>query len=89
MRRVVGHFRGLCNRDVIEPLALEEANLLHARRLARRHGWWSPVISVMQGLFTLYEYQGRPAEWARLVAEIARRSGFEIDDVDVADADPK
>ena len=58
------------NRDVIRPLALEEANLLHARRTARRHGWWSPVIAAMQGLRNLYEYQGRGAEWARLVAEI-------------------
>lgn len=60
------------NRDVIGPLALEEANLLHARRAARRNGWWGRVISAMQGLRVLYEqYQGRTAEWARLVAEIA------------------
>jgi len=58
------------NRDVIQFLALEEANLLHARRRARRHGWWSPVISTMQGLRMLYDYQGRASEWARLVAEI-------------------
>lgn len=58
------------NRDVIQLLELEEANLLHARRLARRHGWWSLVISAMQGLCNLYEYQGRKTEWARLVAEI-------------------
>ncbi len=58
------------NRDVIQFLALEEANLLHARRVARRHGWWSPVTSAMQGLQVLYEYQGRTAQWSRLVAEI-------------------
>jgi tetratricopeptide (TPR) repeat protein len=58
------------NRDFIGPLALEEANLLHARRAARRHGWWGRVTSAMQGLWQLYEYQGRTAEWARLVAEI-------------------
>lgn len=58
------------NRDVIQLLALEEANLLHARRLARRHRWWSPVISAMQGLVMLYAYHGRRAQWARLVAEI-------------------
>ena len=57
-------------RDVIQFLSLEEANMLHARRLARRHGWWSPVISAMQGLNELYDYKGRGAEWARLVAEI-------------------
>ena len=37
------------NRDVIGALTAEEANLLHARRLARRHGWWGAVISTMQG----------------------------------------
>lgn len=58
------------NRDVIQPLALEEANLLAARRAARRNGWWDPVTSAMQGLRSLYDYQGRTAEWARLVGEI-------------------
>ena len=58
------------NRDVIQFLALEEANLLHARRSARRHGWSDSVISGMQGLRILYEYQGRLSEWSRLVAEI-------------------
>jgi len=59
------------NRAVIQFLTLEEANLLHARRLARRHGWWDPVTAAMQGLHMLYAYQGRGAEWARLVAAIA------------------
>ena len=58
------------NRDVIGYLILEEANLLHARRAARRHGWWDLLLSAMQGLRVLYDYQGRLAEWARLVAEI-------------------
>jgi len=58
------------NRGVIDLLELEEANLLHARRLARRNQWWDPVTSCMQGLRMLYDYQGRTAEWARLVAEI-------------------
>ena len=58
------------NRGVIGPLALEDANLLHARRAARRHGWWQRVTSAMQGLRSLYQYQGRTAEWARLVAEV-------------------
>ncbi len=58
------------NRNVIQYLVLEEANLLHARRSARRNGWWSRVISAMQGLRILYDYQGRLSEWARLVAEI-------------------
>ncbi len=71
---------GAGNRDVIQPLALEEANLLHVRRTARRYGWWSRVISAMQGLQALYGYQGRPAEWARLVAEIAPDYCTELDE---------
>jgi tetratricopeptide (TPR) repeat protein len=58
------------NRSVIDLLELEEANFLHARHLARRNQWWSRVISCMQGLSSLYDYQGRTAEWARLVEEI-------------------
>ena len=58
------------NRDVIQFIASEEANLLHARRTARRHIWWRPVICAMQGLRSLYQYQGRLSEWSRLVAEI-------------------
>ncbi|HJQ68509.1 MAG TPA: CHAT domain-containing protein [Blastocatellia bacterium] len=58
------------NRRVMDFLELEEANLLQARRLARRNGWWSPVTYCMQGLLILYPYQGRQGEWARLVEEI-------------------
>ena len=58
------------SRGVIGPLALEEANLIGARRTARRRGWWHRVTSAMQGLDELYGYQGRTAEWQRLVAEI-------------------
>ncbi len=58
------------NRDVIGALRAEEANLLHARRLARVHGWWNPVICAMQGLRTLYRHTGQRAEWKRLVTEI-------------------
>lgn len=58
------------NRDVIAPLRSEEANLLHARSLARQHGWWDSVIKSMQGLRKLYDHTGRRAEWKRLVEEI-------------------
>jgi len=58
------------NRDVIGALTAEEANLLHARQLARRHGWWDALTSTMQGLRTLYGHTGRRAEWTRLVEEI-------------------
>ena len=43
------------------PSRLEEANLLHARRAARRGGWWGlPVISAMQGLRILYNTRAAP-----------------------------
>jgi tetratricopeptide (TPR) repeat protein len=58
------------NQDLIGALAAEEANLLHARSLARSNGWWPRVISTMQGLRHLYDHTGRRAEWARLVDEI-------------------
>ena len=58
------------NRDVIAPLRREEPNLLHARALARQHGWWDAVIKTMQGLLHLYNHTGRRAEWKRLVEEI-------------------
>lgn len=58
------------NRDVIARLTAEEANLLQARTLARRHGWNDAVIRAMQGLRTLYNHTGRHGEWARLVQEI-------------------
>jgi tetratricopeptide (TPR) repeat protein len=50
---------------------LEEDNLLCVRRTARIQGWWPLVISAMQGLQALYDYQGRQSEWSRLVAEIS------------------
>lgn len=58
------------NRDVIASLAAEEANLLHARQLARKNGWWDVLTSTMQGLRSLYDHTGRRAEWKQLVDEI-------------------
>lgn len=51
-------------------LRVEEANLLHARRLARAHGWWDQVMGPMQGLRVLYWLTGRRVEWTRLVDEL-------------------
>jgi tetratricopeptide (TPR) repeat protein len=59
------------NRNVIGALKAEEPNLLHALALARRHGWWDPATSAMQGLQVLYDHTGCKAEWARLVEEVA------------------
>lgn len=58
------------NRGVIGVLKAEEPNLLHAWSLARQHGWWDPATSTMQGMRSLYDHTGRPAEWARLVNEV-------------------
>jgi tetratricopeptide (TPR) repeat protein len=58
------------NRDVIAKLNAEEANLLHARRLARENEWWDEVIGTMAGLQTVYSHLGRQIEWKRLVDEI-------------------
>jgi tetratricopeptide (TPR) repeat protein len=58
------------SRGVIAALAVEEANLLHAWRLAREHAWHKAVIGAMQGLRILYGQTGRRAEWARLVVEV-------------------
>ena len=58
------------NRDVIAALEAEEANLLHAWRLARQHEWWGPLAGTMQGLQVLYDQTGRRLEWRRLVEEI-------------------
>jgi tetratricopeptide (TPR) repeat protein len=58
------------NRSVITALEAEEANLLHARRLARANGWWDALTSTMQGLDELYDHTGRRAEWKQLVDEI-------------------
>lgn len=61
---------GRGHRDVLPALRAEEANFLHARRWARAHGWWDPVTSAMQGLWTLYDHTSRRAEWKGLVEEI-------------------
>ncbi|MEI7644831.1 MAG: CHAT domain-containing protein [Chloroflexales bacterium] len=61
---------GAGNRNVISLLRAEEANLLHARRLALRHGWYHRITSAMQGLQQLYDHTGRRAEWRALVDEI-------------------
>lgn len=57
---------------MINVLAVEESNLLHARRLACQHGRWNEAIWSMQGLHALYSHYGRRAEWARLVSAITR-----------------
>jgi tetratricopeptide (TPR) repeat protein len=56
--------------DFIAALEAQEANLLHARRIARSNRWWNPMVGSMQGLRSLYEHTGRTAEWGRIVDEI-------------------
>jgi tetratricopeptide (TPR) repeat protein len=60
----------LGNREIVGALRGEEANLLHARHLARKHGWPGRVVGTMQGLQVLYGHTGRRAEWRRLVEEV-------------------
>lgn len=65
---VLQHTNG--DRGIVIMLAPEEDNLLHASKLARTLKWWNRVISIIQGLFVLYEYQGRRLEWSRLLNDI-------------------
>jgi CHAT domain len=58
------------NRNVIYVLVEEEPNLLYARQLARKNGWWKAALQLMQGLHVLYGQTGRHSEWSRLVEEI-------------------
>lgn len=58
------------NRERMLMLAFEEANLLHARRLALTNGWWKDIIGPMQGLRVLYSGGDRWATWTRLVNEV-------------------
>lgn len=58
------------NREVINVLAAEEANLLYAREMALKNDWWGCVISAMQGLRVLYGQTGCRVEWAQLVEDI-------------------
>ncbi len=51
-------------------LRLEEANLLHALRLARRTDRWEEVKNVLYGINKLWNVQGRWAEWDRLLTEV-------------------
>ncbi len=55
---------------MIAALTAEEANLLHARSLARPNGWRSQVVGIMQGLRALYQHTARDSGWSRLVEEI-------------------
>jgi tetratricopeptide (TPR) repeat protein len=58
------------NRRVLSALAAEEDNLLAAWRIALEYGWWPHVISVMQGLRTLYGETGRDRAWQALVENV-------------------
>ncbi|MBP0031209.1 CHAT domain-containing protein [Roseofilum sp. Guam] len=57
-------------RNVVNLIAAEEANLLHAREISLAWSWWNGIVNPMQGLKALYEHAGRHSEWARLVDEI-------------------
>jgi tetratricopeptide (TPR) repeat protein len=56
------------NRECLQVLKLQEANLLHAHRLGIENKWLDAIIGAAQGLRTLYENSGRNAEWAPIVS---------------------
>jgi tetratricopeptide (TPR) repeat protein len=58
------------DRDVVDALAVEEPNLLHARELARDCGAWADAMGCMQGLRTLYGETGATQQWAALVHDL-------------------
>jgi tetratricopeptide (TPR) repeat protein len=58
------------HQEAADALADEEANLLHAHRLARTHHRWDRLLTTLDCLNALYDRQGRTAERARLAEEI-------------------
>jgi tetratricopeptide (TPR) repeat protein len=73
MSRLAGYYHyefNEGNRGAINVLELEEANLLQARSLSLKNDWSHQLVSCMQGLDVLFDYQGRLSEWAKLVEEI-------------------
>lgn len=56
--------------EIESVMADEETNLIYARYLAIKNGWWNEVVSIMQGL-TFYDRTGRLIEWGRLIEEIS------------------
>ena len=61
---------GFGDTKVINLLRSEMPNLLYARLLARKNGWWDALGSIMQGLHIFYFHTGGRPEWKRLVEEI-------------------
>ena len=51
-------------------LRLEEPNLTHALRLARRYEDWDSVQRVLYGLCRLMNVDGRWTEWGRIVSDV-------------------
>lgn len=51
-------------------LRIEEDNLMHALRLARRHARWDDVEGILYGLSQSLTTQGRWVEWERLISDI-------------------
>ena len=70
MQFTVAYSRG-AREQVVQALANEEDNFVHALQLSHGGGWWQSEIGVLHGLFTLYEHRGRLAEWAELFGSVA------------------
>ena len=58
------------SRNVINTMMVEEANLIHALRIARTHEWWKMAMYIMQCLHSLYGDTGRRAENKRLIDDL-------------------
>ncbi len=58
------------NLNVIDILRAEEGNLLFARSLAKKFGWWHAIVANMEGLNILYDYREQTKIWKQLVDDI-------------------
>ncbi len=56
---------------VLGILIAEEANLLHAYRIAQAHSWWTKLTVTMMNLLNLYSFESRYIEFSRLLEEAA------------------
>ena len=70
------------DREVLHDLSAQEQNLLHALRMARAHGWWDPVVTLLRNIEKLYSESGRNVEFIRVLDEAS------LDFVDPVSDDP-
>jgi hypothetical protein len=54
-------------------LAVEEANMLNAFRIALARSWWDELFGMMGGLASLYRHTGQITQWTRLVGQVTAK----------------